>query len=249
MNLQGKTALVTGAGSGIGRAIANKLAACGATVIVTDLSGESADKTAQDIVALGQKARAFAMDICDAAAIDRVKGALAADGLLPNVLVNNAGWDRPEPFLKNTPDLWQRVIAVNFLGPVTVTRAFLDPMIESGKGGRIVNISSDAGRVGSSGETVYAGAKGAVIAFTKSLAREMARYQINVNCVCPGPTDTPLFYTNPPKLQEALVRAIPFRRLAQPEDIAGPVAFFATEEASFITGQVISVSGGLTMAG
>jgi 2-hydroxycyclohexanecarboxyl-CoA dehydrogenase len=249
MNLQDRTVLVTGAGSGIGRAIARKFAACGAMVIATDLSGESAEKVAHDIAARGEKARAFAMDICDPAAIDQVKAALAADGLLPDVLVNNAGWDRPEPFLKNTPDIWQRVIAVNFLGPITVTRAFLDPMIESGKGGRIINISSDAGRVGSSGETVYAGAKGGMIAFTKSLAREMARYRINVNCVCPGPTDTSIFSSNPEKIREALTRAIPFRRIAQPEDIAGPVAFFATEEAGYITGQVLSVSGGLTMVG
>ena len=130
-----------------------------------------------------------------------------------------------------------------------MTRAFLDPMIEDGKGGRIVNISSDAGRVGSSGETIYAGAKGAVIAFTKSLAREMARHSINVNCVCPGPTDTPLFHANPEKVNEALVRAIPFRRVARPEEIAAPVVFFASDEASYITGQVLSVSGGLTMVG
>ena len=128
-------------------------------------------------------------------------------------------WDRLEPFLQNSAEFWRKVIDINFLGPVTVTRAFLDPMIEAGKGGRIINISSDAGRVGSSGETVYAGAKGAVIAFTKSLAREMARYGINVNCVCPGPTDTPLFHSNPDKVNEALVRAIPFRRVARPEEI------------------------------
>jgi 2-hydroxycyclohexanecarboxyl-CoA dehydrogenase len=248
MNLNGRIALVTGAGSGIGKAIATKLAQCGATTIATDLNADSAAATADEIGKKGLKAHAYAMDVCDAAAVDAVKEKLAAEGMLPNVLVNNAGWDRLEPFVKNSPDFWRRVVDINFLGPVTVTRAFLDPMIAANSG-RIVNISSDAGRVGSSGETVYAGAKGAVIAFTKSLAREMARYGINVNCVCPGPTDTPLFHANPEKLNEALVKAIPFRRVARPEEIAGPVVFFATDEASYVTGQVLSVSGGLTMAG
>jgi 2-hydroxycyclohexanecarboxyl-CoA dehydrogenase len=249
MNLNDKIALVTGAGSGIGKAIATRLAECGATTIVTDLRPEAAQEVADALISRGLKARAQALDVCDAAQVAEVKETLAGEGLSPNVIVNNAGWDRLEPFLKNTPDFWRKVVDINFMGPVTVTRAFLDPMIESGKGGRIVNISSDAGRVGSSGETIYAGAKGAVIAFTKSLAREMARYSINVNCVCPGPTDTPLFHANPEKVNEALVRAIPFRRVARPEEIAGPVAFFASDEASYVTGQVLSVSGGLTMVG
>ena len=165
-----------------------------------------------------------------------------------DIVVNGAGWDIIEPFVKNTPEYWDKIMAINFMGPVKVTRAFLDPMIE-GKGGKVVNISSDAGRGGSSGETVYAGAKGGVIAFTKSLAREMARYAINVNCVCPGPTDTPLFATQPEKMQQALVNAIPFRRLGKPEEVADAVVFFASDRSSFITGQVISVSGGLTMHG
>lgn len=249
MNLEGRTALVTGAGSGIGRAIARKLAQCGAMTLVTDLRGETAAEVASGCTAEGLMAKSYPLDICDADAIAALKSRLTQEGLLPDVLVNNAGWDRLEPFIQNTPDFWRKVIDVNFLGPVTVSRAFVDGMIASGKGGRIINISSDAGRVGSSGETVYAGAKGAVIAFTKSLAREMARYKINVNCVCPGPTDTPLFHSNPERVNEALVKAIPFRRVAQPEEIAGPVAFFATAEASYVTGQVLSVSGGLTMVG
>lgn len=141
------------------------------------------------------------------------------------------------------------MVAINYLGPVHVCSAFLPGMIESHAGGRIVNVASDAGRVGSAGESIYAGAKGGVIALTKSLAREMARHQITVNCVCPGPTDTPLFHAQPDKLKEALVRAIPFRRLARPDEVAAAVLFFASDAASFITGQVISVSGGLTMAG
>ena len=142
-----------------------------------------------------------------------------------------------------------KVVAINYLGPVHVCGAFLPAMIETHAGGRVVNLASDAGRVGSAGESIYAGAKGGVIALTKSLAREMARHQITVNCVCPGPTDTPLFHAQPEKLKEALVKAIPFRRLARPEEVAAPVLFFASDAASFITGQVISVSGGLTMAG
>jgi 2-hydroxycyclohexanecarboxyl-CoA dehydrogenase len=168
---------------------------------------------------------------------------------VPNIVINAAGWDRTDQFLNATPEFASKVVAINYLGPVYVCSAFLPGMIEAHAGGRIVNLASDAGRVGSAGETIYAGAKGGVIALTKSLAREMARHQITVNCVCPGPTDTPLFHAQPEKLKEALVKAIPFRRLARPEEVAAPVLFFASEAASFITGQVISVSGGLTMAG
>jgi 2-hydroxycyclohexanecarboxyl-CoA dehydrogenase len=164
------------------------------------------------------------------------------------VLVNTVGWDRIEPFLDNTPEYWDQILGLNLLGPIRVTRAFLDGMISSG-GGTIVNVASDAGRVGSTGETVYAGAKGGVIAFTKSLAREMARHAIRVNCVCPGPTDTPLFRAQPVKMQEALERAIPMKRLAQPSEVADAIAFLASGRSSFITGQVLSVSGGLTMSG
>jgi 2-hydroxycyclohexanecarboxyl-CoA dehydrogenase len=163
-------------------------------------------------------------------------------------LVNTVGWDRIEPFLDNTPAYWDQILGLNLLGPIRVTRAFLDGMIAAG-GGTIVNVASDAGRVGSTGETVYAGAKGGVIAFTKSLAREMARHSIRVNCVCPGPTDTPLFRAQPVKMQEALERAIPMKRLAQPSEVADAIAFLASGRSSFITGQVLSVSGGLTMSG
>jgi 2-hydroxycyclohexanecarboxyl-CoA dehydrogenase len=164
-------------------------------------------------------------------------------------LVNAAGWDRTDQFLNAITEFAEKVVAINYLGPVHMCSAFLPAMVDSGTGGKIVNLASDAGRVGSAGESIYAGAKGGVIALTKSLAREMARYQINVNCVCPGPTDTPLFQAQSDKLKEALVKAIPFRRLATPEEVAAPVLFFASEPASFITGQVLSVSGGLTMAG
>jgi 2-hydroxycyclohexanecarboxyl-CoA dehydrogenase len=150
--------------------------------------------------------------------------------------------------MENTPEFWRKVVDLNLLGPVAVSHAFLDKMIERGSG-KIVTVASDAGRVGSMGETVYSGAKGGAIAFTKSLAREVARYNINVNAVCPGPTDTPLLHAVPEKHREAFVKATPMRRLAKPSEIADAVLFFASDRASFITGQVISVSGGLTLAG
>jgi len=169
------------------------------------------------------------------------------------ILVNNAGWDRIEPFVQNTPELWQKVIAINLNGPIHCTRAVLDGMVARGRG-KIISISSDAGRVGSTGEAVYSACKGGIVAFSKTLARELARHHINVNAVAPGPTKTPLLeeITGGPdgaKVIEAMTRAVPLRRLGTPEDIAGAVAFFASSDADFITGQVLSVSGGLTMAG
>jgi len=188
------------------------------------------------------------LDVTDPASVEAfARGVLDSAGRI-DVVVNAAGWDRLEPFLENTPDFWQRVVEVDYLGPVRVCRAFLPATIEAGRGA-IVNVASDAGRVGSIGETVYAGAKGAAIAFTKSLAREMARRGIRVNCVSPGPTDTPLFRSLPGKMQRALEAAIPFRRLARPEEVADAIAFFGSDRSSFCTGQVLSVSGGLTMAG
>lgn len=249
MNLDGKLAVVTGAGSGIGRATARALAAAGATVAVADLDLERAKETVSGVEADGGTAAAFFVDVAEPEAVAELRAAVNGELGAPTIVVNNAGWDVIQPFLENERSFWEKVVAINYLGPVTVTRAFLDGMIERAEGGRIVNVASDAGRVGSTGETVYAGAKGGVIAFTKSLAREMARHRINVNCVCPGPTDTPLFQQQPEKMREALVRAIPFKRLGRPEDVADAITFFASDRASFITGQVLSVSGGLTMNG
>jgi 2-hydroxycyclohexanecarboxyl-CoA dehydrogenase len=244
--MSNKLALVTGAGSGIGKAIALGFAARGDRVVAADLDEAAAEATAKEQPEL---ITALRVDVADRAQVDILRDRAHADVGVPNVVVNAAGWDRTDQFLNASTEFAQKVVAINYLGPVYVCSAFLPGMIEAGGGGRVVSLASDAGRVGSAGETIYAGAKGGVIALSKSLAREMARYQITVNCVCPGPTDTPLFAAQPEKLREALVKAIPFRRLALPEEVAAPVLFFASDAASFITGQVISVSGGLTMAG
>jgi 2-hydroxycyclohexanecarboxyl-CoA dehydrogenase len=246
MDFTTKIVLTTGAASGIGTATSRLFAQLGATVVLTDVNREGGEAAAAAITAEGHNAMFRPLDITDRAAADglaeELQGAL---GRL-DVLVNIAGWDIIEPFMDNTPEYWAKVVAINFMGPVQVSRAFLPLLIEAGNGA-IVNVASDAGRVGSSGETVYAGAKGGVIAFTKSLAREVVRRGVRVNCVCPGPTDTPLFNNQPEKIKAALINAIPMKRLGQPGDIANAIAFFASDMASFVTGQVLSVSGGLTM--
>ncbi len=246
MILESKLAVVTGAASGIGRAIALNLADAGATVAAVDRNIDGASETAAKA---GRSSLAFETDLGDPAAILALRDGVAERLGLPDVIVNAAGFDRVEPFMDNDDGLWTALVAVNFLGPVRLCHAFLTPILRAGRTAKIINIASDAGRVGSMGETVYSGTKGGLIAFTKSLAREMARYQITVNCVCPGPTDTPLFATLPDKIRDGLTRAIPFRRLGTPEEVAQAVRFFASGDADFITGQVLSVSGGLTMAG
>ena len=242
--LQGRVALVTGAGRGIGAAIATAASEAGAAVAVLDLDGAAAAATA---ASLPTKAIGVAADITDSAAVAAAV-ADAVDALGPiDVLVNNAGWDKIEPFLDNDESDWDKILNINLKGPIIVTRAVVDQMIER-QAGAIVNIASDAGRVGSSGEAVYSAAKGGVIAFSKTMARELARYGIRVNCVCPGPTDTALLATMDDKLRAGLERAIPMRRVAQPSEIAPAVVFLASEAAGYVTGQTLSVSGGLTMA-
>ena len=245
--LTDKVTVVTGAGAGIGRAIATTCHAEGAIVIVTDLDGAAAADTATQ---LGDRAIPYAVDVTDRTSVQAmVSGVVTAYGRI-DVLVNNAGWDLAIPFVQSEPDFWAKVIAINYVGVLHTCREILPVMIEAG-GGHIVNLSSDAGRVGSSGEAVYSGAKAAIIGFSKAIAREVARHGINVNVVCPGPTDTALFNSlggDNPKLRDGLTRAIPLRRLATPADIAAAVAFFASDEASYLTGQTLSVSGGLTMS-
>ena len=250
MSLAGRVAVVTGAASGIGRAIALALAREGAKVAIADLNEAGGAGVARAIETHGGTARAWRADVTDAAAVEALVGQVVMEWGGVHVLVNNAGWDTPMPFVETTPDFWDRILALNLRGPIACTHAVLPHMIRQAHG-KIVSIASDAGRVGSSGEAVYSAAKGGIIAFTKTIAREEARHRINVNCVCPGPSDTPLFQNEfarvSPKLAASLTRVIPWRRLGTPEDVAPAVVFLASDEAGFITGQTLSVSGGLTM--
>ncbi|WP_375088642.1 SDR family NAD(P)-dependent oxidoreductase [Peribacillus sp. RS7] len=244
-----RMAFITGAGSGIGREIAKKLASRNFNIIVADLNLKNAEETVSIIEKSGFEARAVH---CDVTKLESVKKAVEESVnhyQRIDILVNNAGWDKVEPFLKSDPSTWKRIIDINLLGQIHTCKEILPLMIENGYG-KVVNIASDAARVGSSGEAVYSAAKGGVIAFTKTIAREMARHKLNINCVAPGPADTPLFQeigSYNVGIASALEKAIPFRRLAQPEDIAGAVAYFVSEDAGYITGQTLSVNGGLTM--
>ncbi|HYL88922.1 MAG TPA: SDR family NAD(P)-dependent oxidoreductase [Burkholderiales bacterium] len=248
MSFKGKTAVVTGAASGIGRATAEALALGGARVVLGDINEEGGEAVAGALQVRGADVQFIRLDVTQPDSVQAFRdGALKRYGQV-DILASVAGWGKTEPFVKNTPEFWKKLIDLNFVGTIMITRAFLDPMIER-NAGKIVTVASDAGRVGSLGETVYSGAKGGVIAFTKGLAREMARYNITVNCVCPGPTDTPLMAAVPDKIKEAFSRVTPMHRLAKPSEIADAILFFASSQSDFVTGQVLSVSGGLTMAG
>jgi 2-hydroxycyclohexanecarboxyl-CoA dehydrogenase len=246
--------LVTGGGSGIGLAIAERLAAEGMVVGVLDINAEAGAKAVETIKSTGGRAD---FEVCDITNYEQVKSAVAAmeRRIGPTwALVNNAGWDRPIPFLKTTPDFWQKVVNINYMGPLHLTHAVVPGMVAR-NGGRVIFIASDAGRVGSSGEVVYSGCKGATIAFAKALAREVARKNVLLNTVCPGPTNTPAMDAfvgtgdEGQKIKDALVRGVPLGRIGEPTDYPGLVAFLASDDASFMTGQTVSVSGGLSMHG
>lgn len=249
MRLRDKVAFITGAASGIGQATATIFAREGARVAVCDLNAPGAEEVAAEIRRAGGQALAAPADVTSMAQIkEAVRKTVQAIGPV-DILASVAGWEKTMPFVDTTEDLWDKLIAINLKGHMICTRAVVDAMIER-QSGKLVFVSSDAGRVGSTGEAVYSGAKGGVIAFAKTMARELARYKVNSNVVCPGPTDTPLLRSLASErehLYEAMKKAIPFRRFARPEEIAHAILFLASDEASYVTGQVLSVSGGLTM--
>jgi 2-hydroxycyclohexanecarboxyl-CoA dehydrogenase len=248
--LAGKTAVVTGGAQGIGRAIVLRLAEEGCKVALLDLKPDVAREAASS--ASRDSVKVYAVDISDRAAVDdavaRVEKELGPIWLL----VNNAGWDKPMPFLRTDRELWDKIVRINLYGPLNMQHAVCPGMVARG-GGRIVNIASDAARVGTSDEAVYSACKGGIIAFTKSMARELARNGVLLNAVCPGPTNTPMMQEvlgagdNAVKWKDAMVRGIPLRRMGEPEDYAGIVAFLASQDGGYITGQAISVSGGMNM--
>jgi len=252
-DLAGKVVLITGAAGGIGTAICRRFAEEGAHLVATDLSAEALERLTGDLSGLPGTIETHAMDITDLVAVKAVVSEVEQVHGRIDVLVNNAGWDVAMPFIETDPDLWDKIIRINLTGPLNLHKAVLPGMVAAGAG-RIINMASDAGRVGSSGESVYAACKGGIISFSKTLAREHARNGILVNAVCPGPTDTPLLRSfvgegeYGDKIYEGLKRAIPLKRLGQPADLAGIVVFLASGDAAFITGQTISVSGGLTMS-
>jgi 2-hydroxycyclohexanecarboxyl-CoA dehydrogenase len=251
-DLKGKVAIVTGGGQGIGKAITLRLAAEGCKVAIFDLNPDAAQATSEEARAKGSECRVYGVDISDMDAVN--KAVAETESALGPIwlLVNNAGWDKPAPFLQTDKPLWDKIIAINLHGPLYMHKAVLPGMVARG-GGRVVNIASDAARVGTSTEAVYSACKGGMISFTKSLARELARDNVLLNCVCPGPTNTPMMQSvlgtgeKAEKWKDAMVRGIPLRRMGEPEDYAGLVAFLGTSDASYITGQAISVSGGMNM--
>jgi 2-hydroxycyclohexanecarboxyl-CoA dehydrogenase len=251
--LKDKTALVTGGANGIGAAIARRLAEEGCAVGILDLDSASGEKLVGEIKGRGGKARFHSTDISDYDAVKRVVEAFEAAAGPVSFLVNNAGWDRAVSFLDSTPEFWNKLVAINLYGPLNLCHIVLQGMAARGFG-RVVNIASDAGRVGSSGEAVYSACKGGIIAFSKTVARELVGKGIIVNTICPGPTDTAIlrsFLEGPEgtRIAEGLKRAIPMRRFGTPEDYPGLVAFLLSDDAAYMTGQTISVSGGLTMHG
>lgn len=250
--INNKVALVTGSGRGIGRGTATRLAEEGATVAINDIEADRAESTAAELREEGHDAFAAPADVTDLEDVQSTVDDIIDQQGGVDILVNNAGWDRVELFKDNDPEVWDRIIDINYRGQVNCARAVIDDMMDRGSG-KIIGISSDAGRVGSTGEAVYAGTKAGVIGFTKTLARELARFDIQCNVIAPGPTETPLLEEMQEeteiarKIHEGMENQVPLGRKARPEDIAAGVAFFASSDADYITGQVLSVSGGLTM--
>ena len=248
MELQGQTVLITGGASGIGKATVLEFARQGAKVVLADVD-EAGSGAVKELAAKDKlDVETVALDLADMDSVARCGAEVTRRFQRVDVLINAAGWDRIQPFVDNTPEFIEKVLKINLQGPIRLTQSLLKPMIEANRG-KIVSVSSDAGRVGSLGETTYAAAKGGIIAFSKSLAREVSRFKINVNVVCPGPTDTPLLAQQPEKVRDALAKAVPFKRIGQPQEIADALLFFASKRSDYVTGQVLSVSGGLTMVG
>jgi 2-hydroxycyclohexanecarboxyl-CoA dehydrogenase len=248
--LKDKVAVVTGGGQGIGRALTLRLAEEGCKVAIFDLKLEAAKETQK--LAGGATVRSYELDVGDYAAVNAAVARVESELGPIWALVNNAGWDRPAPFLSTDQALWDKIIRINLYGPLN-THHVIAPLMVARKGGRIINIASDAARVGTSNEAVYSACKGGLISFTKSVARELATKGVLLNAVCPGPTNTPMMATvlgegeHAVKWKDAMVRGIPLKRMGEPEDYAGIVAFLASEDANFITGQTISVAGGMNM--
>ncbi|WP_203416597.1 SDR family NAD(P)-dependent oxidoreductase [Paracoccus sp. MKU1] len=253
--LEGKVVVVTGGGGGIGSATCLRFAEEGARVVVADVGAEAAARVVEAIGATGAEATAMVVDLTDAEATAAAVARVEADFGPVDVLVNNAGWDLFVPFLKSGPEYWDKIIAINLRAVLNVTKPVLASMVARGQGGRVVSIGSDAGRGGSSGESVYGACKAGVIAFMKTLAREHSRHGITFNTVCPGVTETGMLENfmeaagDKEKLRVAFAKAVPMGRLGKPEDLPGAILFLSSDDAAFITGQVISVSGGLTMHG
>jgi len=250
MSFEGKVAVVTGGASGIGRAVVLKLAGLGARIAIADINEEGANKVADEANGKGGELLVVKTDITDYGQVQEMARKVNDHFGSIDILINDAAWDSIKPFMETTPDLWYKLLDINLKGPIHVTRAVLEYMTKQDTGGSIVNVVSDAAKVGSSGEALYSAAKGGVMSFAKSIAREMARYKIRVNCTCPSPTDTPLLddvKTAMPKVVQAIEKSVPMRRIARPEEQANAIIWLASDEASYITGQALSVNGGLNM--